>query len=224
RPEPVPVWQALAPKAAIRTGRANARQVALVGRDDELDLLRARLLDVRAGRGADLVTLVGAPGIGKSRLVREAAQAAEGFRWLQGRSIPYGDGLLDFVEHLRATAAEPLFLLCTARPELLERRPGWPPVVELTPLDDDDTRRLLSALLGRDSLPEELEPVVSRVGGNPLFAEEYASAVADGGTDTVLLPDSVHHVIAARLDALAPQAKALVQDAAVVGKVFWSGA
>jgi DNA-binding SARP family transcriptional activator len=320
RPEPIPVWQALAPKAAIRTGRASARQVALVGRDDELDLLRTRLLDVRAGRGADLVTLVGAPGIGKSRLVREAAQAAEGFRWLQGRSIPYGDGvaywafaevvktvagildtdapaaaghklrqavrqavadepdsveeqlrvllgleardpasersaafaawrrylvglaraqplvlaledvhwaddgLLDFVEHLRATATEPLFLLCTARPELLERRPGWPPVVELTPLNDDDTRCLLSALLGRESLPEELEPVVSRVGGNPLFAEEYASAVADGGTGAVLLPDSVHHVIAARLDALAPETKALLQDAAVVGKVFWSGA
>src|SRR4029077_20836447 len=120
--------------------------------------------------------------------------------------------------------AEPIFLLCTARPELLERRPGWLPVIELPPLTDDDTRTLLSALLERESLPEELEPVIPRVGGNPLFAEEYASALADGGADTVLLPDSVHQLIAARVDTLAPDTKALLQDAAVIGKVFWSGA
>jgi DNA-binding SARP family transcriptional activator len=315
------VWHAVAPKAPIGTGRSLTRQVALVGRDGELELLRERLRHVREWGELDLVTLVGVPGIGKSRMLREASAAAEGFRWLQGRSLPYGDGvaywalaevvktvagildsdtpaaaggklagavreavaddpesveeqlrvllglesrepasersaafaawrryltglarerplalaledvhwaddgLLDFVEYLREQAAEaPLLLLCTARPELLERRPAWSPVVDLAPLTDDHTRDLLSALLERERLPAELELVVPRVGGNPLFAEEYARAVADGDTDAIVLPDSVHHVIAARLDGLAPETKAVLQDAAVVGKVFWSGA
>ena len=135
------------------------------------------------------------------------------------------DGLLDFVEHLRGAATPaPLLVVCTARPELLERRPGWGPVVELSSLSSSDTRTLLSALTGLESLPAELEAVVPRVGGNPLFAEEYTRAVAEGEAGDLLLPDSVHQVIAARLDALEPETKALLQDAAVVGEVFWPGA
>ena len=82
----------------------------------------------------------------------------------------------------------------------------------------------MSAIVGLESLPDELEAVVPRVGGNPLFAEEYTRAIADGEIGDLLLPDSVHQVIAARLDALAPETKALLQDAAVVGEVFWPGA
>ena len=321
RPEPIGVWQAVAPISPIHADRTPARDVALVGREGELDLFHERLRATAADGRAQFLTLVGAPGIGKTRLLREARLAAEGFRWLHGRSIPYGDGvaywafaeivktvggildtdaparaeeklrravretvaedpewveeqlrvllglqprdlasarpaafaawnrflaglaaqrplvlaledihwadegLLDFVEQLRVTAtAMPLLVVCTARPELLERRPGWGPVVELSPLSTDDTRTLLRALVGLESLSDELETVVSRVGGNPLFAEEYARALADGETDDLRLPDSVHQVIAARLDTLAPETKAVLQNAAVVGEVFWPGA
>jgi tetratricopeptide (TPR) repeat protein len=67
-----------------------------------------------------------------------------------------------------------------------------------------------------------LEAAVARIGGNPLFAEEYARAVSRGETGAV--PESVHQVIAARLDQLAPEEKLLLQEAAVVGEVFWPGA
>ena len=83
---------------------------------------------------------------------------------------------------------------------------------------------MLSGLLEFESLPDELEAVVLRVAGNPLFAEEYASAIADGQTGGMPVPNSVQQVIAARLDALAAETKALLQDAAVVGEVFWPGA
>ena len=133
------------------------------------------------------------------------------------------DGLLDFLEELRGTrTARALLVICTARPELLERRPGWGSVIELSPLCEADTRILLSALLGDESLPDALEPAVAWVGGNPLFAEEYARAASRGETGDV--PESVHQVIAARLDRLAPEEKLLLQEAAVVGEVFWPGA
>ena len=70
--------------------------------------------------------------------------------------------------------------------------------------------------------------ILERAGGNPLYAEEFVRLVADRGLgDTgegIAFPDSVHSLIAARLDTLSPERKGLLQDAAVVGKVFWSSA
>ena len=72
------------------------------------------------------------------------------------------DGLLDFVDHLVDWASGvPLLVVCTARPELLERRPGWgggkpnAPTLSLSPLSDDETARLIAALLERAVLPAE---------------------------------------------------------------------
>ena len=321
RSQPTPVWRAVTPTSPIHADRTQARAAPFVGRKAELDLLRDRLRATRTETRTRLVTLIGEPGIGKTRLLGEARQTADGFRWQQGRSIPYGDGvaywafaeivkavagifdtdtpdraeqklgqtvrttvaedpatvetqlrvllglesrdasfgrsavfaawrrfvtdlaaqhplvlafedvhwaddgLLDFIESFRAVRTDmPLLVICTARPELLERRPGWGPVIHLPPLSEGDTRILLSALLGRESLPDAVEPAVARVGGNPLFAEEYARAAASGGSGNVPVPASVHQVIAARIDGLEPEQKALLQDAAVVGEVFWPGA
>jgi tetratricopeptide (TPR) repeat protein len=73
--------------------------------------------------------------------------------------------------------------------------------------------------------------IVERAGGNPLYAEEFVRLLADrglepGGDGLVepVLPESVQALIAARLDTLSPERKSLLQDAAVVGKVFWAGA
>ena len=79
-------------------------------------------------------------------------------------------------------------------------------------------------------LPAETQQaLLERAGGNPLYAEEFVRLLADrellsGALEDVPFPDSVHALIAARLDTLAPERKSLLQDAAVVGKVFWAGA
>jgi tetratricopeptide (TPR) repeat protein len=146
------------------------------------------------------------------------------------------EGLLDFVDHLIDWAGGvPILVVCTARPELLTRRAGWgggkPNAVtlSLSPLDDEQTARLLAALLERSVLPAETQSaLLQRAGGNPLYAEEFVRMVADrelvaeGGEWP--LPESVQGIVAARLDALPEDEKTLLQDAAVIGKVFWLGA
>jgi tetratricopeptide (TPR) repeat protein len=136
------------------------------------------------------------------------------------------DGLLDFVDHLAEWATDvPLLVVCTARPELLDRRPGWgggkrnAATISLTPLADEDVSALIESLVGK-AQPN----LVAHAGGNPLYAEEYARMLAQSGNGEALaLPDTVQGIIAARLDTLPLEEKALVHDAAVLGKVFWVG-
>jgi hypothetical protein len=155
------------------------------------------------------------------------------------------DALLDFLDHLIDWAVDvALLVVCTARPELLARRPGWgggkanAATLSLAPLGADDTARLVAGLLDQALLPAETQAaLLARAGGNPLFAEEYVRMLADRGflrrvgsswrledAEELPLPESVQGVIAARLDALEPEDKALLQDAAVIGKVVWVGA
>ena len=143
------------------------------------------------------------------------------------------DGLLDFVDYLADWAGGvPLLLVGSARPELLERRPSWGGgkpnalTLSLAPLSDQDTARLISSLTGRPVLEAGQQAVLlARAGGNPLYAEQYLQMLAERGAGSELpVPDSVQAIIGARLDLLAPADKRLVQDAAVVGKVFWPGA
>jgi tetratricopeptide (TPR) repeat protein len=139
--------------------------------------------------------------------------------------------LLDFVDDLAARLRDaPLLVLCTARPELLERRPGWGGgkpnalTISLAPLADEETERLASFVLGQPLLDAELQEVLlARTGGNPLYVEQFARMFAEIGT-LERLPETVHGIIAARLDGLLPEEKALLEDAAVVGNIFWSGA
>jgi len=92
---PVPVWEALSPRARITLDRLHG--ASLVGRAHELTLLEGALTRARQERLPQLVTLIGVPGIGKSRLVFELFQAVERDRelisWRQGRCLPYGDGV-----------------------------------------------------------------------------------------------------------------------------------
>jgi class 3 adenylate cyclase len=144
------------------------------------------------------------------------------------------DALLDFVDELVDwTRGEPLLVLVTARPELLTRRPGWgggkpnAVTISLQPLSDDDTSRLLHSLLGRSVLPASTQSaLLERAGGNPLYAEEFVALFQERGLeeDQATLPESIQGIIAARIDGLSAEEKALLQDAAVVGRVFWTGA
>jgi predicted ATPase len=299
-----------------------------------LDFLTDAFGRAREQRAPQLVTLVGVPGIGKSRLVYELSRVVDAEEelvfWRQGRSLPYGEGvtywalaemakahagilesdspeeaerklaeavaglqsedpeqlleglrpllglgsageasgerserfaawraflealaeqrptvlvfedlhwadddLLDFVDHLVDWSTEvALLVVCTARPELLERRAGWGGgkpnalTISISPLSDDDTARLLGSLLERSVLPAEVqESLLARAGGNPLYAEQFARLLAEAGPDKELsLPENVQGIIAARLDGLSAAEKQLLQDAAVLGKVFWLGA
>jgi tetratricopeptide (TPR) repeat protein len=144
------------------------------------------------------------------------------------------DALLDFVESLADEDAGPaaMLVLATARPELLERRPGWGAAgttIRLGPLGDPDTTGLLATLLDHHGLATEIDPaLLGRVGGNPLFAEEYVRMLRDrgpaAGAASAPLPTGVHAIVAARLDALAAADKAVLHDAAVLGTVGWLGA
>jgi class 3 adenylate cyclase/tetratricopeptide (TPR) repeat protein len=154
------------------------------------------------------------------------------------------EGLLEFIDHLAAWATGvPLLIICTARPAIFERAPGWgtahagSSLVTLIPLPDDETAAIVSALLGK-RVPDAVErEVLAHAEGNPLYAGEYARMLVDRGflrhEDGVWqiephmelpLPESVQAIIAARIDALPPEEKRLLQAAAVVGRVFWVGA
>jgi tetratricopeptide (TPR) repeat protein len=95
--DPVRVWQALAARASLGVDVAQAPQTSLVGRDRELGLLADALARVRTEQAPQLVTLVGVPGMGKSRLVFELLQLVEVepelTTWRQGRCLPYGEGV-----------------------------------------------------------------------------------------------------------------------------------
>jgi class 3 adenylate cyclase/tetratricopeptide (TPR) repeat protein len=145
------------------------------------------------------------------------------------------DGLLDFVDGLVDWATDvPLLVVATARPELLARRAHWgggkpnATTLSLAPLSEAETSELVHAVLERSVLPAAVQAaVLARAGGNPLYAEEFARLVAERGvgSDAELpVPASLQGLISARIDALTRPEKELLQDAAVLGKVFWRGA
>ena len=346
---PVPCWPAVTALSRVGETRRRHDDTRLVGRERERQALIDAFERACRERSVHALTLVGVPGVGKSRLVRELFrhidQQPELIRWREGRSPPYGDrgsfwalseivkaeagivdslesdavasmlvravsnlvveddeaawlerhlralvgleegdGLfgdrraeafaawrrfiermaehratvlvfedlhwadnatVDFIEHLIGWAAHvPLLVLCTARPELLERQPRWSMesvtarVLRLAPLSEPETRDLLDALLRHEHLPERTSAaLLSTAEGNPLYAEEFVRMLVnrellvqkDGEwvlsqTDDLPVPDSVQGIIAARLDGVPETEKAVIQDASVIGKVFWSGA
>jgi class 3 adenylate cyclase len=333
---PVPAWEAVCAHSRLGTDVEQARGTQLVGRERELFLLEDALARGQRESTAQLVTLVGVPGIGKSRIVAELMakldDSPELYTWRQGRSLPYGetrsvwalgeivkaqagvletddidgvhgkldamlaelfgdaddrrwvaekihvlagaggrgdessdrradafaawrrlfeamaeqrplvlvfedlhwadDTLLDFVDHLAEwVSGVPLLIVATARPELLDRRPDWgggkrnATTLSISPLTETETAKLLASLLDRAVLDAETQQaVLLRAEGNPLYAAEYARMLADREGADLPLPETVQGLIAARIDALPPAEKELLQDAAVVGKVFWPGA
>jgi class 3 adenylate cyclase/tetratricopeptide (TPR) repeat protein len=153
-----------------------------------------------------------------------------------------GEGMIAFLDHLASNlSGVPLLVVSTARPELCRAYPEYGaglPTVMLTPLSGAESGQLVAGLLEAAMLPAELQQLIrDRAGGNPLFTQEFVALLRDrdllvqrgpswelrAGAD-VPLPDSVQAVIAARLDTLDHETKALLGDAAVIGKVFWAGA
>ena len=144
--------------------------------------------------------------------------------------------LLDLIEHLANWVREaPLLILSLARPELLDVRPGWgggrvrAMSIELAPLSEDDSEELIEALVETPLPAGELEALIEKTGGNPLFLEETVRMLAEtdgrnGDRTAERIPDTLHALIAARIDRLPAEDKLLLQRAAVIGRTFWAGA
>jgi class 3 adenylate cyclase len=335
--QPVPAWRVLSidPRAA---GLARGLDAPLVGRREELTALLDAFARARDVPQCELVTVLGAAGAGKSRLVRELVAAVETEATvLRGRCLPYGEGitfwpivemirdaagigddesaaaardkiaalvdgqedqeavgprladllglegqaagaiqetflalrrlfqalagekplalvvddihwaeptLLDFIEYLAGWAREaPILLVCIARPELIEERPGWMvprervTVTVLQPLSAADSEELVAGLLGDDAPARELtKRITTAAEGNPLYVEEFVRMIRDdqrpggqngGGSSPraeLALPPTIEALLSARLDRLEAEERGVVERAAVVGKIFWWGA
>jgi hypothetical protein len=157
--------------------------------------------------------------------VRPLVLVFEDLHWADESLLDFVDELVDWVTDV------PLLVVGTARPELLERRAGWgggklnSTTLALAPLSDEETAQLIAALLDRPVLAAESQrALLERAGGNPLYAEQFADLFLERGSATELsLPETLQGIISARLDGLPIEEKGLLQDAAVVGKVFWTG-
>jgi class 3 adenylate cyclase/tetratricopeptide (TPR) repeat protein len=284
-----------------------------VGRGEELARLVSAFEHARETGTRELVTVVGPPGIGKSRLVRELlSSVGNEARVVVGRCLSYGQGitywplaeivrevagsnaragladllgseeegalaterllgaigaaeaparteeifwatrilferlaqerslivvvddihwaeptLLDLIEYLVGFTHAPVLVVCTARAELFESRPDWPRtgVIELEPLEEQDAATLIDALLAEaDLAPSVRSRIRERAEGNPLFVEQMLALAADDGPGEMAVPPTIQALLAARLDNLPGDERAVLVRGAVEGRLFHRGA
>jgi predicted ATPase/class 3 adenylate cyclase/DNA-binding winged helix-turn-helix (wHTH) protein len=317
-------------------GRASPLESPLVNRERQLGSLTSSFTAAVSDRACHLVTVLGAAGVGKSRLVHEfvGGLGDEG-SVLRGRCLPYGEGItywplaevvsdmtgagghgpaeqsvpaiaeqladepkadlivagvaealgiseskggtsekifwsvrrlfetvarrhplvvvfddlqwaeptfLDLIEHVADLSRDaPIVLLCMARPELLDTRPGWgggklnATSILLEPLSEDETRELIANLLSRATLPHGATGrIAEATEGNPLFAEELLAMLIDEGLlrredghwtagdelADLPVPPTIHALLAARLEALPDDERALLAHVSVEGTLF----
>ncbi len=140
--------------------------------------------------------------------------------------------LLDLIEHLAERVKDaPLMIVCLARPELLDIRPGWgggrlrATAIELEPLAPEESEVLLDELLAERELSlAERRTLLEKTEGNPLFLEETTRMLLEGGASAKRIPDTLQAIIAARIDRLPQSEKRLLQRASVIGRIFWKDA
>ena len=303
--EPVPAWQL----GAVRgDGARRLSAVRMIGRALELHQLENAFREAVRTRSCRLVTVVGAAGVGKSRLVAEFLGRLDGPWVLLGRCPSYGDGVtywpvvevvrqlqgrleqltpdprvlktlrgllgadravssaeeiawavrrlleaaaaerpvicvlddvnwgedtfLDLVEQVAALARDvPLLVVCMARPDLLDRRPGWAggslnaTNLQLEPLSDREADNLIEELLRGARLDQSLRARIREAAeGNPLFVEEMIAMLRDAPEGDVSVPPTIQALLTMRLDQLDPAERALLQIGAIEGRVFHRGA
>src|SRR6266511_2891267 len=309
--EPLRAWRLVDVRA---DAEADPRRLdsPLVGREREHAALRQAYDRAAQERSCHLFTILGAAGVGKSRLAAElVAEVRVRARVATGRCLPYGEGItywplhellidvdderarpaqellkaelsspeelflivrklletlareqpllvvfddvhwadptfLDLVDHVSDLSRDaPILLVCLARPDLLDQRPGWgggklnATSVLLEPLAEEDCERLISSFLGQSELEQEARSrILEAAEGNPLFVEEMLEMLIDDGLlernngswvasrdlSEVAVPPTIQALLAARLDRLSDEERAVAQRGAVEGKVFHHGA
>jgi len=137
--------------------------------------------------------------------------------------------LLDLLEYLVAfSSGHAILLVCLARAELLESRPGWVApqpnrtVVVLDALSDAEARQLVENAGAGELGSSTAARIVETAEGNPLFLEHLVAVGAENGQ--AALPSSIQAVLAARIDRLASGERALLEHASVQGRSFYAGA
>jgi class 3 adenylate cyclase/tetratricopeptide (TPR) repeat protein len=136
---------------------------------------------------------------------------------------------LDLLDHVVDLSREaPIALLCLARPELLDERPGWgsgkhnATTLLLDPLSDHEAETLVANLAGENVDDAVRARVSAAADGNPLFVEQMLAMWSDDASgDELPVPPTIQALLAARLDRLEPAERVLVESASVVGKEFW---
>ena len=139
---------------------------------------------------------------------------------------------LDLLEHVaELSRAAPLLLLCMARPELLDVRPGWgggklnATTILLEPLSSAESDELLDRLLGESPFDPDLKQRIREAAeGNPLFVEEMVALVEESGDGEVTVPGTIQALLAARLDQLEPPERGVLERGSIEGRVFHRGA
>jgi class 3 adenylate cyclase/tetratricopeptide (TPR) repeat protein len=289
---PVPAWRLL----AITSEPTRRHETPMVGRERELQALRDAFARARHDRSCQLFTVLGAAGVGKSRLAYEFLKHLDA-TVVRGRCLSYGEGitywpvievlkqldalpsdptaaaslcsllgesqqgtsaeeiawgfrklleerarerplvcvfddihwaeetLLDLVEHIADLSRDaPILLLCMARPELLDKRPGWgggklnATTVLLEPLSGEETDALVDELGGLSGDLRERIRAASE--GNPLFVEEMLALVRESKNGEVSVPPTIQALLAARLDQLDPKERSVLECGSVEGRVF----
>jgi class 3 adenylate cyclase/tetratricopeptide (TPR) repeat protein len=141
--------------------------------------------------------------------------------------------LLELIDHLAQWVRErALLILCLARPELLDSRPGWgggrvrSTAIELEPLARAESEELAIALLSEHDVTEQVRArLLEKTEGNPLFVEETVRMLLEEGVaGGDRIPDTLQALIGARIDRLPAGQKIVLQRGSVIGRVFWAGA
>ncbi len=328
--EPVKAYRLLSIEPGAE-GRARRLDSPMVGRGRERTVLEQAYERVVTERGCHLFTVLGAAGVGKSRLLAEFLKGlGDNATIVGGRCLPYGEGItfwpllevtrklygeelvsaitarlagdenaeliakrvsaavglaegagpaeetfwavrklleaqarerplvvvfddfqwgqptfLDLVEHVADWSRDaPILLICLARPEFLDDRPGWgggkfnATSVLLDRLSDDESAELVQNLLGRAGLANDVRArITAAAEGNPLFVEEMLAMLIDDGLlersngdwvtagdfESVAVPPTIQALLAARLDRLGASERSVIERASVEGKVFHRG-
>ena len=140
--------------------------------------------------------------------------------------------LLELIDHLAQWVRErALLIICLARPELLDVRPGWgggrvrSTAIELEPLTRQESEALAEALLKEHDVAEHVQAqLLDKTEGNPLFVEETVRMLLEEGPGGDRIPDTLQALIAARIDRLPAGEKVILQRGSVIGRTFWAGA
>jgi class 3 adenylate cyclase len=139
---------------------------------------------------------------------------------------------LDLIEHIADWSRDAaIFLLCVARPELLEARPAWgggklnATTIHLDPLPAADCEALLDTLAADLDVSEEAKTrILAAAGGNPLFLEEMVAMIGEsGGNEEIAVPATIHALLQARLDRLDTEEREVIGRGSVEGQVFHRG-
>jgi len=287
---------------AVHGDEAFARRLdtPLVGRETELGRLRYAFDQAQGDRSCQLFTILGAAGVGKSRLAAEFLGSIDEAIVVRGRCLPYGEGItywpvvevvkqlpeveleestahgirtllgeeqvaakeeiarafrmllqtvaaeqtvvcvfddvhwgeqtfLDLVEHVADLSRDaPILLLCIARPELLESRPGWAggkvnsTSVLLEPLGPEEAERMLESITHLDEATRAR--ILDAAEGNPLFVEQMVALVGDGSSGAVTVPPTIQALLSARLEQLDEAERVVLERGAVEGRIFHHGA